>query len=334
MKRNYYLDNLKFILIILVVVAHFAMKLTFVKPIEYVMYFIYIFHMSSFIFINGYLAKKMNAGGKLRTDKILVIFWMYLIFKVGNVLLSIAFGQEVKIGLFNDTSAPWYLLALCIWYLSIPLLERIKVHYLITGSFLIGLVSGYISSISDEMSLSRVFVFFPFFIIGFCLPEEKYEGFLEKKLKIPAVILLIAVFGGLVLLREQLKPFLDIIYGSAPYSKSLGKLSEYGLVVRGIWYLMAVIVSAAFMMLVPRGKLFFTELGGRTLQVYMIHIWVRNGLAYAGFFTLLKDASHYQAVLVLLGSILLAFLLSGRWLKKLYDLLMIPKLFEKLLKNA
>lgn len=335
MKRNDYLDNLKFVLILLVVIAHFAMKLTYVAEIKYLMYYIYIFHMPCFIFINGYLAKNMNAGGKLRADKILTVFWMYLVFKLGNVLLSLAFGEPVKLQLFKDTSAPWYLLALCIWYLSVPLLERIKVRYLIPGSFLIGMAVGYISSISNVMSLSRVFVFFPFFILGFCLPEEKYQAFLEKKSwRIPAAVFLTAVLAIMILLWKQLNPLADIVYGSYPYKKSLGDLAKYGLLVRGVWYLLAVPVSGAFMLLIPRGKHFFTGLGSRTMQVYMIHIWIRNGLTYAGFFTMLKGQADYLAVLVLVACIPLTFLLSVKWLKKIYDLLMSPKLFDILLKKA
>lgn len=335
MKRNYYLDNLKFLLIILVVVAHFAMKLTYVAGIKYLMYYIYIFHMPAFIFVNGYLAKKMNSGGKLRVDKILVVFWMYLIFKLGNVFLSLAFHEPVKFQFFEDTSAPWYLLALCIWYLSVPLLERIKVKYLITFSLLIGIGVGYLSAIGSVMSLSRVFVFFPFFILGFCIPESSYETFLErKKWRIPAGILLIALFVGLTLFWKQMKPFADIVYGSAPYRESLGGLAIYGAFVRMAWYLLAILVSAAFMLLVPRGKLFFTDLGSRTMQVYMTHIWIRNGLAYAGFFVFLKEHPQVYAWLVLAGSVLLTFLLSNRWLKKLYDLLMTRKMFEKVLEKA
>jgi fucose 4-O-acetylase-like acetyltransferase len=335
MKRNDYLDNLKFILILLVVIAHFSMKLTYVAEIKYLMYYIYIFHMPSFIFINGYLAKNMNSGGKLRADKILTVFWMYLIFKIGNVLLSAAFGEPLKFQFFKDYSAPWYLLALCIWYLSVPLLERIKVRYLIPGSFLIGMAAGYINSIGNVMSLSRIFVFFPFFIIGFCLPEARYEAFLDKKQwKFPAVVLLTSIFVAIFLLWKHLRPFADIVYGSSPYKATLGDLAKYGLLVRGVWYLLAVLVSAAFMLLVPRGRLFFTGLGNRTMQVYMIHIWIRNALAYAGFFTFLKGQPDYLAALVLIACIPLTLLLSVKWLKKLYDFLMTPKLFGIFLKKA
>ena len=87
-KRNYYIDNLKFILITLVVVGHFAIKMTYMAPIQSLLYFIYLFHMPCFIFVSGFLAKRINAGGKLRIDKILGMLWLYFIFKLINTLIT------------------------------------------------------------------------------------------------------------------------------------------------------------------------------------------------------------------------------------------------------
>lgn len=332
-KRQYYIDNLKFVLIALVVVSHFAMKLTYSKEIKYLFYFIYIFHMPCFIFVNGFLAKRMNAMGKLRVNKILSILWMYFLFKFCNVLLGYLFHRHEKLSLFNDASATWYLLALCIWYASIPIIERIKTNYLIVGSLLIGLFAGYIKSINSVFSLSRVFVFLPFFVLGFCLSGEKMEKLLDKRLRIPAIIYIASVFSFISLAWRWVRPFADVVYGSSPYSKTFGSMGKYGILIRGVWYLLALSLSIAVMFLVPRCKMFFSVLGGRTLQVYMTHIWVRNALVYAGFFTMIQAGPSYLAVLVLIGSVILTFLLSNRWLKKLYDVLMVQKLFLKIMKK-
>jgi fucose 4-O-acetylase-like acetyltransferase len=331
--RNYYLDNLKFILITFVVISHFALQLSYINDIKYLIHFIYLFHMPCFIFVNGFLAKRLNAGGKLRVDKIMVVFLMYFIFKFGNVLLEILFGRKAHLSLFQDSNAPWYLLALCVWYLSVPLLERIKTGYLLAGSLCIGMLVGYVSCIDNVFTLSRIFVFFPFFIMGFCLPGKKLETFLDKKIRIPAIIILVAIFLVIALFWKELSPVKNIVYGSSPYAISLKGLAKYGFFIRGIWYLVSIVVSISVMLLVPRCKLFFSALGERTMQVYMTHIWVRNALAYAGFFALVKEGSKLLAVGVLIGSVLLTFLLANKWLKLLFDLLMSPKLFARALKK-
>lgn len=333
-ERNYFIDNLKFSLIILVIIGHFALKLSYVKEIRYLTYFIYVFHMPCFVFVSGFLAKRMNANGKLRADRILSILWMYLIFKFGNVMLGYAFGKHVSLSLFKDASAPWYLLALAVWYLFVPLLERIKNRYLIAGSFLIGLFAGYIGSIGQVFSLSRIFVFFPFFILGLCLSEQKLRDILDKRLRLPAAILLLLMLCLIISLGKHVTPISRILYATSPYSSALkGGLKPYGILFRSAWYVSAVLLSFAFMLLVPRCRLFFTKYGERTLQVYILHIWVRNGLAYLGFFSLVKSGPKYLPVLVLLGCIPLVFLLANKPLQKLFDALMATGLFKKLLKG-
>lgn len=332
-RKNFFIDNLKFILITSVVLGHFALKLTYVKEIKLLLYFIYIFHMPCFIFVNGFLAKRMNAGGKLRVNKILSVLWMYLLFKLGNAVLGNLFHQNTKLNLFVESTAPWYLLALVIWYLSVPVLERIKTKYLIIGSFLIGLAAGYNNSIGQTFTLSRVFVFFPFFILGFCLSGEGLEKLLNKRLRLAAALVFLVLLGGLAFLWDQLKPFLDVVYGSSPYKKAFGSMAAYGALIRGIWYVLAAVLSAGLLLIVPRCRLFFTSYGGNTLQIYMLHVWIRNALTYAGFFAIVKTGPAYCAYLVLIGSVLLTFLLANNWLKKVYDFFQAQKLFDKLIKN-
>ncbi len=333
-RREYYFDNLKFILMILVVVGHFSMKLTYIKEIKYIMYFIYIFHMPCFVFVSGYFAKRMNAGGRLRVEKIMSVFWMYLVFKIGNVILSMIFDRKVDLSLFKDSAAPWYLLALSIWYLLVPLLEQIKPYYLIPGSFLLGLAVGYLSHIGNTFSLSRIFVFLPFFVIGFCLPKESLDKILNLRIRFLALIFNLITFGVLVLGRDKIKPFLNIIYGASSYSKSLKGYITYGALIRGIWYLTAILLSIALMLLVPRCKLFFSVLGERTMQIYMTHIWVRNGLVYSGFFAMIKAGPRYYGFLVFAGSILLTFILANSLLKKVYEVLMAQALWCKVVKKS
>lgn len=317
--RNYFMDNLKFLLIILVVVGHFGLKLSYTPYIKYLTYYIYIFHMPCFIFTSGYFAKRMNTGGKLRVDKIMSIMFMYLLFKIANILLAYVFHEHISLNLFRDNSAPWYLIALIIWYLSVPMLERIKPAYLIVGSFLIGLLVGYIGSIKDIFSLSRVFVYFPFFIIGFCLAEDTLQRLLDKRLRLFASSLMIFILLLVLYFGASLKPVINIIYASSPYSSSLKDMAPYGLLIRAVWYLLAIVLSMSFLLLVPRCKLFISKLGSRTMQIYMTHIWIRNALLSVGFFSAIKKEADYVSYLVLFSSIILTFLLANKYLERLYN---------------
>lgn len=328
--RSYFLDNLKFILITLVVLGHFSLKLCNLKIIDKFLYYIYIFHMPCFIFTNGFLAKKINAGRRLRIDKIISIFNLYLLFKIGNAILSLLLLEKFRLNLFHDSSAPWYLLSLCIWYLLVPFMERIQPKYFIPGSIFIGLIAGYFDIIKSVLSLSRVLVFLPFFAIGFYLSKENLESFLNKRLRLFALAFLICEFICVIVFWKELRPVKGILYGGTPYLKELGNLAPYGILFRSIWYVVSFITSAAVMLLIPRCKLFFSELGSRTLQIYMTHIWIRNILNYLGFYVIIKKGPAYLDILVILGSVGLTFLLANKWLKKLFDALMMPKLYRRI----
>lgn len=319
--RDYYMDNLKFLLMILVVAGHFGLKLSHIPYIKYFTYYIYIFHMPCFVFTSGFFAKSMNTAGKLRADKIMNIMFMYLLFKVGNVLLGRLFDEHIAFSLFDDSSAPWYLVALCVWYLSVPLLERFKSGCLLAASLLIGLLVGYIGSINDIFSLSRIFVYFPFFIFGFFLPMDKLREFLNKKLRLLALIMMVVILLFVLAYGRELKPVVKVIYAASPYASYLGKAAPYGLFIRAVWYLLAIILSASFMLLVPRCRLFFSKYGSRTMQIYMTHIWLRNALIYVGFFSALKKEPGYMSYLVLLSSIIIALLLANKYFKRIYDLI-------------
>ena len=93
-QRNYFIDNAKFLLMVLVVVGHFGLKQFYLPQIKHITYFIYVFHMPCFIFISGFLAKRMNVGGKLRIEKIITIIFLYILFKGGYVLLGYVFNKR------------------------------------------------------------------------------------------------------------------------------------------------------------------------------------------------------------------------------------------------
>lgn len=86
------LNNLKGILIILVVVGHFGQTISNLLPpdIAYVGYgtilFIYIFHMPLFMFVSGYLSKNAEKRRKMAFQGLFVPYIVYQLF-VGLCML-------------------------------------------------------------------------------------------------------------------------------------------------------------------------------------------------------------------------------------------------------
>lgn len=142
--------------------------------------------------------------------------WLYLLFQFILFFSEIpAYGRTTRFPDFLHTSgAPWYLLALLLWYLMIPffagcrgkvlplrpvcsnrrlqLSERraqsglpysLIAWILLTGLSLAGgyLASGALAGLGDFLALDRVIAFAPFFFAGYFIGPERLMEFLGGK---------------------------------------------------------------------------------------------------------------------------------------------------------
>jgi fucose 4-O-acetylase-like acetyltransferase len=169
-KHDPYFDNIKLLLIFLVVFGHIIENKIAVDPIYRNIYImIYSFHMPLFVFISGYFSKNLEKSDKNA-------------FKTGLLYLLI----HIVIDLFATDPAPlltpywldWYLLSLFIWRLAIKWLHKIK--FIIPISIATALIAGFIPQVGRSMSLSRTITFLPFFLMGFFFDKEKIKYIKEK----------------------------------------------------------------------------------------------------------------------------------------------------------
>ena len=154
-ERNLKLDNAKGILITLVVIGHMLLPIQgTTRGVTNFFYMIYTFHMPAFVFISGLLAQHIytrvpkpahapaencaqrhphHAANVSATQQVTTVghfngrrwcstLWLYLLFQFILFFSEIpAYGRTTRFPDFLHTSgAPWYLLALLLWYLMIP----------------------------------------------------------------------------------------------------------------------------------------------------------------------------------------------------------------------
>ena len=154
-ERNLKLDNAKGILITLVVIGHMLLPIQgTTRGVTNFFYMIYGFHMPAFVFISGLLAQRIytrvpkpahapsenraqrlphRAANVSATQQVTTVghfngrrwcstLWLYLLFQFILFFSEIpAYGRTTRFPDFLHTSgAPWYLLALLLWYLMIP----------------------------------------------------------------------------------------------------------------------------------------------------------------------------------------------------------------------
>ncbi len=303
--RDFSLDNVRFFLILMVVFAHllevcspFAEKWLIYK-------FIYTFHMPAFIFLFGYNVRY--------SPKRIIFHWVipYIIFQS----LYIFFAQYV---LNSDAALQyttpywllWYMLV-CIYYqLLLPMFDianKRKQTIALGFVIVISLFAGYEKTIGYYMSLSRFFVFQPWFLLGYYFKKNRIFETISLYRKNKCTIVMISIVTIILSV-----PFLmnwnvqnGLLYGSYSYTKCGGALwiRATVLLIGLCWILFLFVGVKPYI----NKKIFcLTTIGQNTWSIFLLH----------GF--LVKVIPVYCPVLlaspykVILTSFLILLLLGNR----------------------
>ena len=276
-ERDYLFDNYKVILIFLVVVGHFIQPAYenngFIDALKWI---IVSFHMPAFIFISGYFSKReMPLSVSIR--KLAV---PYLVYEVVYYLFYILIIQkETALLLHKPKFSLWYLLALFIWRIITPYVKKVPCHFVL--SIIAGLLIGFSPISGNFFSISRVLVFYPFFLAGLYFDRQFITNYRNKKTQWVAgiITLLCSIFVAVGPLAQMYSP--KIFYGRYGYD-SLAQSSFEGILCRIVCYALSFVLTYALMFLISEKETFYSYIGPRTMAVYLFH-----GLTY----NLIKDCT-------------------------------------------
>ncbi|HVL14849.1 MAG TPA: hypothetical protein VM529_19925, partial [Gemmata sp.] len=166
MGRDPFYDNAKFLLMALVINGHAVEPLVGSHAtVKSVYTFIYLFHMPCFVVLAGLLTKVRPgwAGLANSTRRLLV---PYVAFQILSWLFRWAFspGGAGSFSLFTPDWVLWFLVSLFWWRALLPLF--VAVPFGLPLAVGLGLAVGVVDGIGSPLSLSRTFVFFPYFLAG------------------------------------------------------------------------------------------------------------------------------------------------------------------------
>lgn len=140
-KRIWTLDNLKVILIFLVVFGH-LLELTMNEKIKFIYVTIYFFHMPAFAFCSGYFSKQFDAK-KIVTKMVVP----YIIFQTIYCIFNSIYlnnSKEITLDYVKPYWIMWYLFATIIWNIILQFFytHSIKKQIIIViGLFVLGLLA-------------------------------------------------------------------------------------------------------------------------------------------------------------------------------------------------
>ena len=342
MERNLQIDNTKGVLIILVVIGHFLLPAASTRLTTNIVYLIYVFHMPAFILISGFFAKGVYREGRLRWDRIIKMAWLYVLYKLAVHITEglLAGNITSRVDFFHEAGAPWYLLALVIWYLFLPAAEGLSkllgkrgVMLLLTAA---ALLSGYGRGVGEFLALDRVLAFMPFFYLGYFSTERGWKKLVREKPGRTIVVIAAALAAALIFLGmyDYLIAFRRVVYGAA-YWRFSEAIYPWAWLVRLAGYAAAFILSMGLMAVLPDKRIrLLTKLGERTLPIYILHRIVRDLFQIFGFYNYYNPASKLQVILVICGCICLTWILGNEWINRIFQqAASIPQYVIRLLKG-
>jgi fucose 4-O-acetylase-like acetyltransferase len=315
-ERDPFFDNAKFLTIILVVVGHTWAQLSG-SNVEHAAYLaVYGFHMPLFVFMTGYFSRGYTRStGKFR-GLIPTVLAPYVIF----VLLYRAELYFLKDHHFRaaDWLAPqyvmWFLAALVCWRLTAPIWQHLR--FPVATSVAVALVMGGWSMTSDG-TVSRMVGLLPFFVLGLTIAPGRVAAVRRVTKWWMGVPVLLAAFvaaylwgtgsiGGTVA---------RLLYWNDNYAAM--KLSTLeGMAGRLAALALAIVLGCAFLSLVPGRRTWFTDMGTRTMYVFLLHGLVIKVFDYTGLMDEPAVQSGPGVLLCTLAAIVLAVVLSTELVRR------------------
>ncbi len=322
-KRIYLWDNLKFILILLVVVGHFADRYTDSNENMRLLYFIiYIFHMPAFFMVSGLFSKKTVKEQKWK--KVFEYLWMFVAIKAVLTLTNRINGGNREFWPLDGQGIEWYVLALGAFIFLTILFRNLNKIYVLIFAVLIGCISGYNSADGDFLAISRIMTFYPFFFLGYIFDAEKIIKFVKNNyIKLASIVLLICMIVICTKYIDKLYWLRPLLTGRNSYEE-LARFSEWGGIIRLFYYATVSVIIFAIISIVPNIKMIISMWGSRTLNVYVLHyifLYFFFGLLDGKNFVKIYFSNNPGMVLIPL-SILLTIVLSLKiWIRPMNFLL-------------
>lgn len=327
-QRNPWADNIRYFLIILVIIGHLGI------PLEgrywYWHYFrnvISVFHMPAFLIITGMYAQKgikqhdiKKVSKRILVPYIICNFIMFLIFEALGIEKVSGIIQDHYFHVLQPYYALWYLLALFVYYCVCMYINNKKL--LVLTAVVLALICGYGYPIKF-MWLSKITPFFIYFLLGTLVDVEKIRTLLKKN-----ICRVISIFLFYILFFTCYK-YNDVLQ-TGLFSMEI-QYSDYEMLHITPWVIRALVIfcgciySLAFFSLVPSNYHFFTKAGQYTIYPFCFQTFCMPIMFYVvSRATIYKIDNIFKCMITCIGCILFVHICSSKYFRKYTNFLIEP----------
>ena len=307
MQRNYKMDNIRFLLIFLVILGHFIEL--FQGGFSLALYkIIYSFHIPAFLFLTGFFAR-------FKPRKILLnLICPYILFQTLYLAFDAIMLQRKDSFTLNFTTPYWllwYLLTTICYYLLIPLIDsenKLSRRLILGLAIAISLLAGFDTTIGYYGSLSRTYTFLPFFLAGFYLSKTKKMP-QKNRLTLPLSGLLALLCSFYIINNSGITK--QVLYGSYSYEKA-----GYNPLIKAIILVCGFAWIIFLLSAIPEKKIpFVSLLGQNTLPIFLLHGFVVKLAKEYDIFALSEIGNLLLAITL---SLVIILLLGNPWVALLF----------------
>lgn len=307
-QRNYKIDNLKGILIFLVVLGHGLELIRQSIPSAKIIYtFIYQFHMPMFVFLSGCTSKNLEKGRKNAVRNFLVPFFVlnliWSILHLFSTYLENSFTNYPLHSLLTPRWTLWYMLALFVWKILLPDLCRIK--HIIFVSLCVGVISGIFTEFDDFLSLSRIIKLFPFFMFGYFYDISKHKTISTVKKILAIFILPITIIYTYIIIKIGIPE--SFFWWDRPFIANEITSIELGLILSIIGYIIGFGWIFLGNILMSSKKIFLSQIGKNTFSVYLLHTYC---IIIPFALTMIVPIPTLKIVIMVIFSMIITWVLS------------------------
>jgi fucose 4-O-acetylase-like acetyltransferase len=261
-KRIYYFDNLKFILISLVVIGHFLQNYMNIPLYKGLWIYVYSFHMPAFFVIAGYFHRNSNIG-----EKVIRYVCLGIMSKICLSMIKFIWGGKLTFSLLIEKDLPWFMYVMAIHVLLAYLLRNFNKKFVLSFFVILTLFIGYDRTIGDFLCLYRAIIFFPFYVLGMLITPDFIERI--KEYKITGLTILVSWLVLCLMFTNDVVHLGGYFTGRNPFSN---KVYPYGSLIRIVaTTISAMICMSLFAVTSSSNIKYITKLGEKTLQIYLWH---------------------------------------------------------------
>lgn len=255
--RSSYWDNIKGLLIVLTVFAHFLYQSTSAQPISQIVNAIYTFHMPAFVFVSGYFGKSKRSQSFEGIIKLVFLFFIF------NGIMGLIYGVTPII---EPKYSYWYLAAMIVWRLTARHIRKFKEIELILLT--VSIFAGFYDSIDNSFAIARIISFYPYYMAGYLLTEEKSAELTRQKSSKRAAVgaACLAAGAALIFISSVFFKFTENDLLMCSYN---APLAAFG---RCVLFIIGFVMIYALRNLSPDKKIpLLTMFGKNSLWIFLFH---------------------------------------------------------------